>query len=167
MSVESEDAVAPSPTSSSPGPRALLRREALLPRERSGGLAGVALVCTLAGVASGFAVATTMVAAQMARESAAMGMTRPTSLHAFLGVTTVQRRGQTQVIHVYPRTPAADVGLQVGDVVVSFDGEPLDVDGELRGLVQAAGVGHTAVVAVRRGGTELVVRPRLIAAVER
>ena len=43
-----------------------LRREALLPNERSRGLGTVAVVCTMAGVASGLALATTLMAMQVA-----------------------------------------------------------------------------------------------------
>ena len=44
----------------------VLRREALLPNERSRGLGTVAIVCTMAGVASGLALATTLMAMQVA-----------------------------------------------------------------------------------------------------
>src|SRR4051812_49728288 len=44
----------------------VLRREALLPNERSRGLGTVAVVCTMAGVASGLALATTLMAMQVA-----------------------------------------------------------------------------------------------------
>src|SRR3978361_672648 len=52
----------------STGPTApvVLRREALLPNERSRGLGTVAVVCTMAGVASGLALATTLMAMQVA-----------------------------------------------------------------------------------------------------
>src|SRR3954466_15012742 len=43
-----------------------LRREALLPNERGRGLGTVAVVCTMAGVASGLALATTLMAMQVA-----------------------------------------------------------------------------------------------------
>src|SRR6266700_3915368 len=44
----------------------VLRREALLPNERNRGLGTVAVVCTMAGVASGLALATTLMAMQVA-----------------------------------------------------------------------------------------------------
>src|SRR5213082_1339025 len=50
-----------------------LRREALLPNERSRGLGTIAVVCTMAGVASGLALATTLMAMQVADSMA----TRP------------------------------------------------------------------------------------------
>ena len=49
-----------------PGGAPVLRREALLPNERSRGLGTVAVVCTMAGVASGLALATTLMAMQVA-----------------------------------------------------------------------------------------------------
>ena len=54
-----------SPESSELTPVAL-RREALLPNERGRGLGTVAIVCTMAGVASGLALATTLMAMQVA-----------------------------------------------------------------------------------------------------
>src|SRR5438045_5011484 len=49
-----------------PAPVPGLRREALLPTERNRGLGTVAVVCTMAGVASGLALATTLMAMQVA-----------------------------------------------------------------------------------------------------
>ena len=45
-------------------PPPILRREALLPNQRGRGLGTVAVVCTMAGVASGLALATTLMAMQ-------------------------------------------------------------------------------------------------------
>src|SRR5438045_9161493 len=49
-----------------PAPVPVLRGEPLLPNERSRGLGTVAVVCTMAGVASGLALATTLMAMQVA-----------------------------------------------------------------------------------------------------
>ena len=51
----------------------VLRREALLPNERSRGLGTVAVVCTMAGVASGLALATTLMAMQVADSMSSRG----------------------------------------------------------------------------------------------
>ena len=79
----------------------VLRREALLPNERSRGLGTVAVVCTMAGVASGLALATTLMAMQVAdsmsvrscpyRDDAAAER-RYAQDHGFLGIRYVFQR---------------------------------------------------------------------------
>src|SRR3954465_11596611 len=93
----------------------VLRREALLPNERSRGLGTVAVVCTMAGVASGLALATTLMAMQVADTMSS----RPTcsyhratavevipSLqqdgHGFLGIRYVFHDGFAEVDNVLP-----------------------------------------------------------------
>src|SRR5215216_1021220 len=95
----------------------VLRREALLPNERSRGLGTVAVVCTMAGVASGLALATTLMAMQVADSMTVR--TCPYRLgpsdvqmvdyrpdHGFLGIRYVFRNGVAEVDSVLPGTPA-------------------------------------------------------------
>src|SRR5690349_25130581 len=82
----------------------VLRREALLPNDRSRGLGTVAVVCTMAGVASGLALATTLMAMQVAdtmssRSSCSyrnqIELVSPVKAddHGFLGIRYVFRDG--------------------------------------------------------------------------
>src|SRR6185436_1291147 len=91
----------------------VLRREALLPNERSRGLGTVAVVCTMAGVASGLALATTLMAMQVADTMSARTCTyRATEVtpvavqpdHGFLGIRYVFSDGIAQVDSVLPGT---------------------------------------------------------------
>ena len=141
----------------------VLRREAILPRERRGGLGAVALLCSLAGVASGFALATTILATQIAESEARMAR-RAAFEHqpqwgTFLGV---QYNQDEQILDVLPGTPASSVGLQKGDVVVRYDSIPITFYGQLGDLIHQSPVGHEASIDVRRGDRVINVRPVLV-----
>ena len=151
-----------------------LRREAVLPREQRGGLGAVALLCSLAGVASGFALATTILATQLAQTEARMTRRQAHGAYvtarerAFLGIQYVNGPGNAaKIVRVFNDTPAADVGLAVGDLIVRFDGEKLDHEWELGGLVRRTPIGHEATIEVRRGATTMVLHPELIGAMLR
>src|SRR5437868_3471450 len=87
----------------------VLRREALLPAERNRGLGTVAVVCTMAGVASGLALATTLMAMQVAdsmqtrscpyRTQAVHVEVQPVERahHGFLGIRYVFHDGYAEV----------------------------------------------------------------------
>lgn len=144
-------------------PLPVLRREAILPRERRGGLGAVALLCSLAGVASGFALATTILATQIAESEARMAR-RAAFEHqplwgTFLGV---QYNQDEQILDVLPGTPAAAVGLQKGDVVLRYDSVPITEYGQLGDLIHQSSVGHEASIDVRRGERVINLRPVLI-----
>src|SRR4051812_19398286 len=94
----------------------VLRREALLPNERSRGLGTVAVVCTMAGVASGLALATTLMAMQVADTMSTRTCTfhaseQPVGDHGFLGIHFVFKNGAATVEGVIARTPAEAIGL--------------------------------------------------------
>src|SRR5271169_265644 len=101
-----------------PEPVVALRREALLPRERSRGLGTVAVVCTMAGVASGLALATTLMAMQVADSMAVRSCPyRVVQVpdvaavdlrvdHGFLGIRYVFHDGIAEIDSVLPNTPA-------------------------------------------------------------
>ena len=155
-------------------PVPVLRREAILPRERRGGLGAVALLCSLAGVASGFALATTILATQLAQSESRMvrrmsadapGVIRE---RAFLGVQYVNERDNSaRITRVLAGTPAAEIGLAAGDVIVTFDAEPLDRPWELGDVVRGSGIGHEATIEVRRGEQVMILHPTLIGAMLR
>lgn len=149
----------------------LLRREALLPSERSRGLGTVAVVCTMAGVASGLALATTLMAMQVAdtmstrscsyRPAAAVTTVRGDQ--GFLGVRYVFANGVANIDSVLPGTPAEAIGLRAGDQVISFDGDRLDTAGELQERIFASRPGSRPVILIERDGAPQTVQPTLIA----
>lgn len=163
--VESAPAPAAEPPSSPPA--LVLRREAILPRERRGGLGAVALLCSLAGVASGFALATTILATQIAQSEARMvrrsmyeqGIVRQ---RPFLGIEYDDDSSGARVLRVESGTPAANIGLRPGDRIVRFDTEAIDHYGELGRVVRASSIGHAATIEVRRGTQMMVMRPILV-----
>lgn len=168
-----ETSIAPTvePSSGSP-PVPVLRREAVLPRERRGGLGAVALLCSLAGVASGFALATTILATQIAqsegrfvRRSSFDSVVRE---RAFLGVQYVTAKdGSARIVRVFGGTPAAEIGLAAGDLIVRYDAEAIDQPAELGYRVRGSAIGHEATLEVRRGETTMVLHPTLIGAMLR
>jgi S1-C subfamily serine protease len=148
-----------------------LRREALLPNERSRGLGTVAVVCTMAGVASGLALATTLMAMQVAdsmtvRNCPYRVVTTDTQMdvrpdHGFLGVRYVFKNGAAEVIKVLPGTPAEQVKLQKGDHLLSLDGAPLRSRSELQDRIYGSMPGTEVSLTVERGGEMLHVRTTL------
>lgn len=87
--------------------------------------------------------------------------------HAFLGIQgqTVDRQvaelyglpvSQGAVVAaVVEGTPAAEAGLQRGDIIVAMDGREIRSMPELAGLIQRQQPGDTVEMTVRRGGEEL------------
>ena len=70
----------------------------------------------------------------------------------FLGVAVVDGSDGVVVAELFPGTPAADGGIEVGDVVVSADGFTVDNLDDLIGAVSDAGAGTVIEVTVMRGG---------------
>lgn len=148
-----------------------LRREALLPNERSRGLGTVAVVCTMAGVASGLALATTLMAMQVAdtmsaRSSCAYRQATTLQAHedqGFLGVVYVFRGGTAHVQTVYPGTPAEIIGMRRGDQIIAVDGNRIDYRDELNELISTSSPGSRPTLLVRRAsGEHETLRPTLI-----
>ena len=65
------------------------------------------------------------------------------------------------VSRVLPDTPAADAGLEVGDIIVSFNGRAIQRSGELPPMVGAAHVEEDAELEVIRNGESLRKRIRI------
>jgi S1-C subfamily serine protease len=148
-----------------------LRREALLPSERSRGLGTVAVVCTMAGVASGLALATTLMAMQVAdtmSTRSACAYRQPAMLapieqdHGFLGIRYVFRDNAAQIDSVIPDTPAAQIGLRKGDRVIAVDHDRVDSGDELQERIFNARPGTRPLLMVQRGNEILELRPTLI-----
>jgi S1-C subfamily serine protease len=151
----------------------VLRREALLPNERSRGLGTVAVVCTMAGVASGLALATTLMAMQVADSMTVR--TCPYRVvasdvqavdyspdHGFLGIRYVFREGVAVVDTVLPGTPAEAISLRPGDHVVSIDGAPIRGVSDMRRIYDAQ-PGTQPTLTIERAGEYLHVQPTLAA----
>lgn len=151
----------------------VLRREALLPNERSRGLGTVAIVCTMAGVASGLALATTLMAMQVAdsmssracpyREAQIVRQVDSRADHGFLGVTYFPRDGYADIDRVYPGTPAAAVDLHPGDHVLAVNHIELGSPSELTERIFECHPGDTPTLLVERHGERLTLRPTLVA----
>ena len=150
----------------------VLRREALLPNERSRGLGTVAVVCTMAGVASGLALATTLMAMQVADTMSARTCTyraaevTPVEVrndHGFLGIRYVFSNGVAQVDSVLPGTPAETFGIEPGDHVLSVEGDPIDSASELQERIFGARPGTRPSIVIERDGNSRTIHPTLIA----
>jgi S1-C subfamily serine protease len=59
------------------------------------------------------------------------------------------------VTHVEPKAPAAQAGVMVGDVILSFNGKPVQGVREILHLLRALRIGDTVSLYVLRGGTKL------------
>lgn len=149
----------------------VLRREALLPNERSRGLGTVAVVCTMAGVASGLALATTLMAMQVADTMSSRSCTyrsaeiTPVEVrndHGFLGIRYVFADGVAQVDSVLPGTPAESIGIMQGDRVLSVNGDRIDSANELQELIFGARPGSRPTIVIERNGNTRTVHPTLI-----
>lgn len=151
----------------------VLRREALLPNERSRGLGTVAVVCTMAGVASGLALATTLMAMQVAdsmtvrqcpyRVAPEVQTVDVRPEHGFLGIRYVFRDGAAEIDSVLPGTPAEAIALHPGDHVVSIDGIPIRSANDLQQRIYESHPGAQPSLVIEREGATEMVRPTLAA----
>jgi len=153
----------------------VLRREALLPNERSRGLGTVAVVCTMAGVASGLALATTLMAMQVADSMSvrscpyrvvSMPEVQPVDVrseHGFLGIRYVFHDGMAEIDSVLPNTPAETIDLHPGDHVVSINGMPIRSANELQERIYGSHPGASPTLVIERGGETETLQPTLVA----
>jgi S1-C subfamily serine protease len=167
MSVDREDAGS---TETSDVP--VLRREALLPTERNRGLGTVAVVCTMAGVASGLALATTLMAMQVADTMQThscpyahhhhVQAAPPDADHGFLGIRYVFHDGSAEIETVLPGTPAEAISLKPHDKVLAIDGVPVDSAIDLQERIFTLHSGMRPMIVIERDGVERSVQPTLI-----
>ncbi|HEY1559172.1 MAG TPA: PDZ domain-containing protein [Kofleriaceae bacterium] len=152
----------------------VLRREALLPNERSRGLGTIAVVCTMAGVASGLALATTLMAMQVADSMSVRqcpyhvvvpeqtaGVMHPD--HGFLGVRTKSPDGAATIDRVLPNTPAAATGIHPGDHVLSIDGYSVRSWSDMQSRIYGMHPGEQVSLVVERGDAVMTMHPTLVA----
>lgn len=149
----------------------VLRREALLPSERSRGLGTVAIVCTMAGVASGLALATTLMAMQVADSmssracpyrEAQLAPQGDRSDHGFLGIRYVFHDGFADIDSVLPGTPAETIDLHPGDHILQINHVRLESASELQERIFGSHPGATPTITVERHGEVLKFRPTLV-----
>jgi len=109
--------------------------------------------------------------ANEAKSIASQLIDKGTAEHAFLGVSladgtasdgTSQRAG-AEVSTISKGTPAADAGLQKGDVVVAVDGERVDSALALVANIRERGVGDKVSLTVLREGKQLDLTATLVA----
>jgi S1-C subfamily serine protease len=151
----------------------VLRREALLPNERSRGLGTVAVVCTMAGVASGLALATTLMAMQVAdsmssracpyREAQVIPQVDVRPDHGFLGIRYVFHHGFADIDSVLPGTPAEAIDLHPGDHVLSINNTRIGSASELQEQIFYSHPGATPSLIVERHGEVMTLQPTLVA----
>ena len=73
--------------------------------------------------------------------------------HAYLGVRIGDGNGGAKVSQVLAGTPAANAGLQAGDLVTAVDGKSISSAAELESAVDAKKPGDTITLTVQRNGT--------------
>jgi S1-C subfamily serine protease len=66
------------------------------------------------------------------------------------------------VTQVDPGTPAAQAGLQQGDVITQFDSQKIDQDHSLQNLLFTRKVGDTVTLTIMRSGKPMTVKLTLI-----
>lgn len=71
-----------------------------------------------------------------------------------------------RVVGVVSEGPAAQAGLQPGDVIVEFEGREVDDAAQLRWLTAICEIGQDVEMKVRRGANTITVRAKLTAPVE-
>ena len=92
------------------------------------------------------------------------GGTAPTTptTQAFLGVTSANAAGGgAQIAEVKAGSPAADAGLQAGDVITAVDGKSVANAAALATQVQAHSAGDVVSITYSRNGTTAEARVRL------
>ena len=128
---------------------------------RSGGSNGI-----------GFAIPADLVAAFVAQARAGeVAFSRPWAGLAgqpvdadMAGPLGLDRPGGIIVSGLHPSSPFNAAGLQVGDVIVSVDDQPVNTPSEMIYRMSVAGLGHSARVGVRRDGVLQEMTVALIAA---
>jgi serine protease Do len=71
-----------------------------------------------------------------------------------LGLGQSERISGAVIEYVLPGGSAARGGLQPGDIIVGFEGQPIERSSQLQWLASTAGVGRTVAVRVRRGTSQ-------------
>jgi putative serine protease PepD len=73
--------------------------------------------------------------------------------HAYMGIRIEDATGGAKITQVVKGGPAAKAGLQAGDVITSFDGQPITSADDITAAVSGAKSGETVQVTVKRDGS--------------
>jgi C-terminal processing protease CtpA/Prc len=126
----------------------------------------------MAGVASGLALATTLMAMQVADSMSVRqcpyhvtmsAQPIPLHDHGFLGITYVFEGGASKIVKVVPNTPAEAVDLHVGDRVMSIDGFVPHSLADLEMRIAGSHPGTQPTLVIERDGRQQTIRPTLVA----
>jgi S1-C subfamily serine protease len=125
----------------------------------------------MAGVASGLALATTLMAMQVADTMTARSTCtfrqEATAVvrhdNGFLGIKYHFEKGVAHVEGIIAGTPAEAIGLRPGDLVLAVDGNTIDSEGELTDVIYNARPGTTPTILVKRGEELMTKMPTLAA----
>jgi len=123
----------------------------------------------MAGVASGLALATTLMAMQVADTMSARSCPYRTvevspayqPSHGFLGIRYVFADGAARVHSVLADTPAEQIGLRRGDRVLFVNGERMDYPNELQETIFGSKPGSRPHITIERNGQRLEISPTL------
>jgi S1-C subfamily serine protease len=124
----------------------------------------------MAGVASGLALATTLMAMQVADSmTVRQGPYRVVEVqtvdvrpdHGFLGIRYVFRDGSAEIDSVLPGTPAQQIGLKRGDHVLAIDGTSIRSASDLQERIYDSHPGAQPSLVIERDGNVRTVRPVL------
>lgn len=145
-----------------------LHREVMRPTTDRGRLAALATICSLAGVALGFALAGTMFASipVAARVQPAYVQQVATPAWIGVGVRTSTRADEVHpgawVRTVRPGSPAAALNnLRVNDVIVAVEGQPITTSDDLVAAVRSRVPGAVVELTVVRGTSSFETAVRL------
>jgi len=78
-----------------------------------------------------------------------------------LGLAEGDRVNGAVIERVLPGAAADRAGLQPGDIIVSFEGTPIERQEQLQWLASTAGVGRAVVLGIRRGGKVFTIKVTL------
>ena len=113
----------------------------------------------------GFAIAIDTVKPRLADLEAGRGTTNsgPQSSGGFLGVALADAENGAGITQVVPGSPAANAGLQAGDVVTAVDGNAVQSADDLASALRAHKPGDSVRLQVERQGSQATVRVTLAA----
>ncbi len=176
MSTEPETTPALDPATAPPAATVVvrtppgLRREAILPTSDRARLVAILATCSLAGLSGGLALS--MVAGAQ-QSTASMRQPHRAGVRAgvpltWLGLQIVDACSDeacdgARIRRVLPDSPADRAGFRPGDVVLRFDHDHISSADHLIMSVRATRIGTPVDITVRRGATETVLSPRLLA----
>jgi putative serine protease PepD len=111
---------------------------------------------TSGNVGIGFAVPSATVE-RIAEELIANGH----ASHPYLGVSLADAHGGARITQVASGSPAADAGLQAGDVITAIDGRAVSTADDVVQRLSAMSPGDSVALSVRRGGSTTTIHASL------